>query len=124
MTEVGRKAVVAKCSSPGCGGLPSAMAASPRHDFKIGNAVYLVGGPYRGRHGYIVCGGADQVQVLVKGGPRWPVLVEGADAQIDEGKHRPSSHDVAVSAHRWIDPPPFAPVPSQCTHATARLLRW
>lgn len=58
---------------------------------KIGNAVRLIDGPLRGRHGYIVSEGSEgALQVLITGGHRWPVPLSVSDAQVEDLQARRS----------------------------------
>jgi hypothetical protein len=57
------------------------MAAPKPHKFEIGRWVRLLKGPDAGKRGQIVGRHGDELELLVKGGPEWPILVDIADIQ-------------------------------------------
>jgi len=72
------------------------MKALKPHDYDIGRWVRLRKGPHIGRRGQIVGRHGDELELLVKGGPEWPVSVAIADVQ--RAMVSTQSHDRAMDA--------------------------
>jgi len=51
------------------------------HDFEIGRWVRPKIGPHAGRRGQIIGRHGNELEILVKGGPEWPISIDIADVQ-------------------------------------------